>query len=129
VRRGEREALEPHATPVSATPRPGGRETGRGNARPKTASDPASRRRPGPIPFGGRRALDARDAARLYICDPCVVLASRIMVRDCDQDSCPPVRKSTAWDRLMARARQFWLALPPPLVLNQKPLDNGYFTP
>ena len=69
VRRGEREAPEPHATPVSATPRPGGRGTGRGNARPKTASDPASRRRPDPIPFGGRptrAGCRAKQPARLY---------------------------------------------------------------
>ena len=82
--------------------------------------------------FCGRKETEVSKRVagpRVYICDPCVVLASRIMARDCDQDSRPPVRKSTAWDRLMARARQFWLALPPPLVLNQKPLDNGYFTP
>jgi hypothetical protein len=42
VRRGEREAPEPHETPVSGlTPRQGGRGTGRRNTRLKTASSVA----------------------------------------------------------------------------------------
>ena len=69
VRRGEREAPGPRETPVSGlTPRPGGRGAGRGNARPKTASDPASRR-PGLITSAGlptRAGCRAAPPARLY---------------------------------------------------------------
>ena len=70
VRRGEREAPEPHETPVSGlTPRPGGRETGRGNADPRR---PRIQRRAAALArspsVAGRRALDAtrRRPPRLY---------------------------------------------------------------
>ena len=62
--------------------------------------------------FCGRKETEVSKRVagpRVYICAQYVVLASRIMARACDQDSRSPVRKSTAWDRLMARARQFWL--------------------
>ena len=66
--------------------------------------------------FCGRKETEVLKlvaGSRVYICDQCVVLASRIMESGSNNDSHPPVRKSTVWGRLMARARQFWRFIHP----------------
>jgi ATP-dependent protease Clp ATPase subunit len=44
---------------------------------------------------------------RVYICDNCVALARRIMESDFDRDSRLPKAESSAWRKLVFRARDF----------------------
>jgi ATP-dependent Clp protease ATP-binding subunit ClpX len=44
---------------------------------------------------------------RVYICDECVALASRIMSGDTDDQSQPPQAESSLWRRLLTRVRSF----------------------
>jgi ATP-dependent protease Clp ATPase subunit len=44
---------------------------------------------------------------RVYICDACVAVASRLMEGGADGDGQTPEAKSSVWRRLSARARQF----------------------
>ena len=44
---------------------------------------------------------------RVYICDACVAVASRMMGNDSHDDSQPPQVEPSVWRKLLARARQF----------------------
>lgn len=44
---------------------------------------------------------------RVYICDVCVAVASRIMEDGPHDDSQPPKVETTVWRKLSSRARQF----------------------
>lgn len=45
---------------------------------------------------------------RVYICDECVAIASRIMGNDSDHDSPPATVEPTVWHKLSARVRQLF---------------------
>lgn len=45
---------------------------------------------------------------RVYICDVCVAVASRIMADGPHDDSQPPKVETKVWRKLSARARQFF---------------------
>ena len=45
---------------------------------------------------------------RVYICDECVAVASRLMEGGPPDDSQPPKVGSTFWRKVSARARQLW---------------------
>jgi ATP-dependent Clp protease ATP-binding subunit ClpX len=44
---------------------------------------------------------------RVYICDGCVALASRIMESDSSENIQPPKTELSIWHKLVARVRQF----------------------
>jgi len=44
--------------------------------------------------------------SRVYICDSCVALASRIMENASSDDTPPPQAQASVWRKLLARARQ-----------------------
>ena len=45
---------------------------------------------------------------RVYICDECVAVASRLMEGGPHDDSQPPKVETTVWRKLSARARRFF---------------------
>jgi hypothetical protein len=45
---------------------------------------------------------------RVFICDECVAVASRLMEGGPPDDSPPPKAAPTLWRKLSARARQLW---------------------
>ena len=45
---------------------------------------------------------------RVYICDKCVTIASRMMEGGSHDDNPPPKVEPTLWRKLSARARQLW---------------------
>src|SRR5207253_11179352 len=45
---------------------------------------------------------------RVYICDACVAVASRLMEGAPDEDDRPPKVGATLWSKLSTRARQFF---------------------
>jgi ATP-dependent protease Clp ATPase subunit len=47
---------------------------------------------------------------RVYICDGCVAIASRIIASDSDQDGEALGAKLSLWRRVLARTRQFFRA-------------------
>jgi hypothetical protein len=61
--------------------------------------------------FCGKRDADVAKLVagpRVYICDSCVAIASRLMEGGTGGDGQTPEAKSSVWRRVSARARQFW---------------------
>lgn len=67
------------------------------------------KRRPLRCSFCGKKETEVSKLVagpRVYICDECVVFASRIMESHSDDETQPPKVGSSLWRRLLARAWQ-----------------------